>query len=311
MKAAVVTDFAQPPHYTDFPEPVARGDEDEVVVEVLAAGLHPRVRSQAGGFHYTSTGELPLVPGVDAVVRDPKGKIRYTVLDDTTMGTMAERTVIELDRSVVLSDKIDPIVVAAAMNPAMSAWVALRRRIDFGRRQSVLILGATGNAGRMAIQVAKRFGASEVIAAGRDTTKLAELPALGADQALTFDDIAKAADVDVVIDYLWGEPTSKAMVDLLTHRSDRSKPLTWLEIGAIAGPDSAIPAAALRSARLQIVGSGIGSVTGRDFVKELPELAEAVAKGAFDVRARAVPLAEVENVWTTTAGTSDRIVLVP
>jgi NADPH:quinone reductase-like Zn-dependent oxidoreductase len=310
MKAAVVTDFAQPPHYTDYAEPVARG-RDEVVVDVLAAGLHPRVRSQAGGSHYTSTGELPLVPGVDAVVRDPKGKIRYTVLDDTTMGTMAERTVIELDRSVVLPDKIDPVVVAAAMNPAMSSWVALRRRIDFGRRQSVLILGATGNAGRMAIQVAKRFGASEVIAAGRDITKLAELPALGADRILTFEEITKAADVDVVIDYLWGEPTSKAMVDLLTHRSDRSKPLTWLEIGAIAGVDAAIPAAALRSARLHIVGSGIGSVPGRDFVKELPKLAEAVAHGAFDVRARAVPLAEVAEIWTTIAGTSDRIVLVP
>ena len=309
MKAAVVTDFAHSPHYTDFPEPVA--GRDQVVVEVLAAGLHPRVRSQAGGFHYTSTGELPLVPGVDAVVRDPKGKVRYAVLDDSTMGSMAERTLIELDRSVVLPDDIDPVVVAAAMNPAMSSWVALRQRIDFGQRQSVLILGATGNAGRMAIQVAKRFGASEVIAVGRDTVKLVELPSLGADRTLTFEELAEAADVDVVIDYLWGEPTGKAMVDLLTRRSDRSKPLTWLEIGAVAGSEAAIPAAALRSARLQIVGSGIGSVPGRDFIKELPKLAEAVAEGAFDVRARAVPLAQVAEAWTSTTGTSDRIVFVP
>jgi NADPH:quinone reductase-like Zn-dependent oxidoreductase len=79
------------------------------------------------------------------------------------------------------------------MNPAMSAWVALRRRIDFQRRQRLLILGATGNAGRMAIQVAKRFGAAQVIAAGRDTTRLAELHALGADETCTFDDLAKAA----------------------------------------------------------------------------------------------------------------------
>src|SRR5580698_8115837 len=105
MKAAVVTDFSQPPRYEDFPDPVAR-NADEVVVEVLAAGLHPRVRSQAGGFHYTSTGELPLIPGVDAVVRDPTGKIRYTILDDTTLGTMADKTVMELDRSVVLRDDI-------------------------------------------------------------------------------------------------------------------------------------------------------------------------------------------------------------
>ena len=133
MKAAVVNDFSQPPRYQDFHDPVATGN-DEVVVEVLAAGLHPRVRSQAGGFHYTSTGELPLIPGIDAVVRDPAGKLRYTILDDTTRGTMAERTVIELDRSVVLPDTIDPVVVAAAMNPAMSSWVALRQRIDFGGR---------------------------------------------------------------------------------------------------------------------------------------------------------------------------------
>ena len=309
MKAAVVTDFAQPPHYADFPEPIA--DQDQVVVEVLAAGLHPRVRSQAGGFHYTSTGELPLVPGVDAVVRDPKGKIRYAVLDDSTMGSMAERTLIELDRSVVLPDEIDPVVVAAAMNPAMSSWVALRQRIDFGQRQSVLILGATGSAGRMAIQVAKRFGASEVIAVGRDTAKLAELPTLGADRTLTFEELTEAADVDVVIDFLWGEPTGKAMVDLLTRRSDRSKPLTWIEIGAVAGSEASIPAAALRSVRLQIVGSGIGSVAGRDFVKELPKLVEAVAQGAFDVHARAVPLTQVAEAWTSTTGTSDRIVFVP
>ena len=135
------------------------------------------MRSQAGGFHYTSTDELPLIPGIDAVIRDPKGNIRYTILDDTVLGTMAERTVIDLERSVVLPDSIDPVVVAAAMNPAMSSWVALRRRISFGPGQRVAILGATGNAGRMAIQVAKRFGASHVIAAGHDDAKLAALTA--------------------------------------------------------------------------------------------------------------------------------------
>jgi len=310
MKAAVVTAFDAPPRYLDFPDPVARG-KDETVVDVLAAGLHPRVRSQADGSHYTSTGALPLVPGIDAVVRDAKGRIRYAVLDDTTLGTMAEHTVIELDRSVVLPDRTDPVLLAAAMNPAMSSWVALRQRIDFGRRQRVLVLGATGNAGRMAIQVAKRFGASQVIAAGRERDRLGELGALGADQTCTFDQLAAAAEVDVVLDYVWGEPTATAMADLLTARRDRSRPLTWIEIGSVAGPRAPIPSAALRSARLQIIGSGIGSVPGRDFVKEVPKLAEAVAEGTFDVRARAVPLSEVEQAWTAAAKTSDRIVLVP
>src|SRR4051812_46476349 len=160
MNAAVVPSFAAPPRYREHPEPIAHG-RGEAVVDVLAAGLHPRVRSQANGSHYTSSGELPLVPGIDGVVRDAKGKLRYAVLDDTPLGTMAERTVIELDRSVVLPRDIDPVLVAAAMNPAMSAWIALRRRIDFKRRSRVLVLGATGNAGRMAIEVAKRFGAAE------------------------------------------------------------------------------------------------------------------------------------------------------
>jgi NADPH:quinone reductase-like Zn-dependent oxidoreductase len=310
MRAAVVTAFDAPPRYTDFPEPVARG-QDEGVVDVLAAALHPRVRSQADGSHYTSTDELPLVPGIDAVVRDPKGRIRYAVLDDTTLGTMADRTVIETDRSVVLPDSIDPVQVAAAMNPVMSSWVPLRRRIDFGRRQRVLILGATGNAGRLAIQVAKRFGAGQVIAAGRDGARLATLRALGADITCTFDELAKAADVDVVIDYVWGEPAARAMVDLLTARTDRSVHMTWIQIGSVAGPTSPIPSAALRSTRLEIVGSGIGSVPGRDFLKELPRMASAVADGAFDVRARAVPLADVEHAWTASVGSPDRIVLVP
>src|SRR4051812_2845769 len=116
MHAAVVTSFGAPPSYAEHPEPIARG-RGKVVVDVLAAGLHPRVRSQADGSHYTSTGELPLVPGIDGVVRDPKGGIRYAVLDDTTLGTLAERTVIELDRSIVLPETVDPVQLAAAMNP--------------------------------------------------------------------------------------------------------------------------------------------------------------------------------------------------
>jgi NADPH:quinone reductase-like Zn-dependent oxidoreductase len=308
LHAAVVTSFDSPPRYLEHPEPVARG-HDEVVVEVLAAGLHPRVRSQADGSHYTSTQQLPLVPGIDAVVRDPEGRLRYAILDDTTLGTMAERTVIELGRSVVLPDHIDPIQIAAAMNPAMSSWMALRYRIEFHPGQSVLILGATGNAGRMAIQVARRFGAAHVIAAGRHVDRLAELGALGADVTCTFDELARAADVDVVIDYVWGAPAAGAMVSILTARADRSRPLTWIEIGSVGGLEAAIPSAVLRSARLQIVGSGIGSISGRDFIAELPKLAAAVAEGGFDVRARAVPLAEVEQVWTV--NTADRIVLVP
>jgi NADPH:quinone reductase-like Zn-dependent oxidoreductase len=130
MKAAVVSSFDSPPRYQEFPAPVPAGGH-EMLVDVLAAGLHPRVRSQANGSHYTSTDELPLVPGIDGVGRGPDGRLRYFILPETTMGAMAEQTVIDTRRSVVLPDGADPVAVAAAMNPAMSSWVALSQRVSF------------------------------------------------------------------------------------------------------------------------------------------------------------------------------------
>lgn len=316
MKAALVTTFDTPPRYQETADPVPA--DGQVVVDVVAAGLHPRVRSQSAGSHYTSTDELPLVPGVDGVGRDPEGRLRYFVLHDTTHGSMAERTVIDPRRSVVLPDGIDPVAVAAAMNPAMSSWVALRQRIAFEPGQSVLVLGATGNAGRMAVQVAKLLGAGRVVAAGRDPERLAALPALGADATVSLagspDDAAArlaevAADVDVVLDYVWGPPTAAAVVAVVTARPDRGKPLTWVEIGSMGGLEATIPSAALRAARLQLVGSGQGSVSTREIVAELGALAEEIARGSIAVDARAVPLADVESAWAEPS--TERVVLVP
>jgi len=316
MKAAVVSSFDSPPRYQEFPAPVPAGGH-EMLVDVLAAGLHPRVRSQANGSHYTSTDELPLVPGIDGVGRGPDGRLRYFILPETTMGAMAEQTVIDTRRSVVLPDGADPVAVAAAMNPAMSSWVALSQRVSFEAGQDVLVLGATGNAGQMAVQIAKLFGAGQIIAAGRDLQRLAALPAFGATSTvpLGVSDSADrlgqtAAEVDVVLDYLWGEPAATAMIAVLTNRADRSKPLTWIEIGSVAGATAAIPSAALRQARLQIVGSGQGSVGTGEYLAEVHSLAEAIVAGTVTVDARAVPLGDVEAAWAD-ADAKHRVVLIP
>lgn len=318
MHAAVVSSFDAPPRYDVIASPTATSDHD-VVVDVIASGLHPRVRSQAGGSHYTSTDELPLVPGIDGVGRTASGELRYFILEDTTMGAMAEQTVVDLRRSIPLADDADPIAIAAAMNPAMSSWVALRRRIDFAAGQSVLVLGATGSAGQLAVQVAKHLGAGRVVAAGRHEARLAGLAALGADEVVSLrgepDDVARrlgeaAADVDVVIDYIWGQPTADAMVAIAMNRSDRGKPITWIEIGSVAGRNAEIPSAVLRAARLTIVGSGQGSVPTSDIVAELPALAAEIGRGAFAIDARAVPLSDVESAWLETNG-ADRVVITP
>ena len=127
VHAAVVTPFDEPPHYQpfDLPAPAA----GEVLVEILAAGLHPRVRSGAAGSHYTSSGTLPMIPGIDGVGRLPDGKLVYFASDNDVLGTMADKALIDPRRSVELPAGADVARVAAAMNPAMSSWVALRRRV--------------------------------------------------------------------------------------------------------------------------------------------------------------------------------------
>ena len=318
MKAAVVTTFDAPPQYLDFPDPVAHG-KDQAVVDVLAAGLHPRVRSQANGSHYTSTDELPLIPGIDGVGRGADGLLRYFIRPDTTLGAMAERSVIDTRRSVALPENSDPVTVAAGMNPAMSSWVALHRRVQFQAGQNILILGATGNAGQMAVQIAKLSGADQVVAVGRNAERLAGLRAAGATDTVSLGGepqvVARrlgqaAAHVDVVLDYLWGEPTAAAMTAVITDRADRGQPLAWIEIGSIAGPTAQIPSAALRAARLTIAGSGQGSVGAHEDLAELPALAEAITTGRLDVDARAVPLADVERAWADVEATH-RVVLTP
>jgi NADPH:quinone reductase-like Zn-dependent oxidoreductase len=318
MQAAVVTSFDRPPTYQEFPTPVPQSP-DEVLVEVIAAGLHPRVRSQADGSHYTSSDELPLVPGIDGVGRAPDGTLRYFILPDTTMGAMAAQTVVDLRRSVVLPETSDPVLVAAAMNPAMSSWVALRQRINFEPGRRVLVLAATGNAGRLAVQIAKHLGASQVIGAGRQSERLAELTELGVDETVSLNgdpavvaqNLGRAAgDVDVVIDYLWGQPTAEAMRAIILNRTDPGRPLTWIQVGSVAGPTAAIPSAALRAARLQIVGSGQGSVPTRDILAELPGLATEISNGTFRTDARTVPLSDVETAWKD-ADSEQRIVITP
>lgn len=306
MKAAVVTTFGEPPAYADAPEPVA-SSRDEAVVEVLAAALSPRVRSQAAGTHYTSAEDLPLIPGIDGVGRLPDGKLVYFLLPDTNKGAMAERTVVDLRRTVPLPRGADSVAVAAVMNPAMASWVALRQRVTMHRGASVLILGATGSAGSQAIAVARHLGAREVIGAARDPQRI-----VGADRAVGLGaDLADAgARVDIVLDFLWGDVTRDAPHAIIPNRADEEQLLTWVQIGSMAGLEAPIPSAALRAVNLRMVGSGQGSVPGREYRKEVGVLAKEVGRGTFAVPARAVPLPDVAAVWADTSS-SERLVLVP
>ncbi|MGO9340942.1 MAG: zinc-binding dehydrogenase [Acidimicrobiales bacterium] len=153
----------------------------------------------------------------------------YFALDDPLVGSMAQETVIHTRRSITLPEGTDPARIAAGMNPGMSSWIALTLRVEWEIGRRVLVLGATGNAGRMAVQISKHLGARSVTAAGRDPERLELLRSLGADVIVQLAGDSEAVsqrlgeaagEVDVVLDYVWGRPALDAIVGIIKARSD-------------------------------------------------------------------------------------------
>lgn len=316
MKAAVVRVFDRAPRYETFPlPPPGEDDEQGVVVDVLAAALSPRVRSGASGRHYTSDGVLPLVPGLDGVGRLPGGSRVYFLAASDKMGTLAQQTRADARLMVPLPGSVSAPAVAAAMLPAISSWVALTKRASLRPGQSVLVLGATGTAGRLAVQIARHLGAGRVVAAGRDAAALERVRALGASQVVDLGDadaVARAAsEVDVVVDYLWGTVTAAVMPALCRRRQDESRALDWVMIGSMAGDEVALSSVLLRKRNLRVMGSGQGAVSTRDMFGVSPDVMAALAAGKLQVATREVPLADVEQQWTAPVPSGERLVFIP
>jgi NADPH:quinone reductase-like Zn-dependent oxidoreductase len=305
MKAAVVEAFERAPRYTEFADPVA-GD-GEVLVEVKAAGLHPIVKGLASGKHYGSTGELPFVPGVDGVGKLADGRRVYFGATRPPYGTFGERSVTRPWMCVPLPDGLEDATAAALGNPGMSSRAALMRA-GFVAGERVLILGATGSAGRLAVQIARRLGAKRIVGAGRNAKSLSELTGLGADAVICLDGDRNslvdafrqtiAEGIDVVLDYLWGQPAEILLEAIeqkgLSHAAPR---IRYVQIGNSAGPTITLAGATLRSSGLEILGSGFGSASLEQIMQAVGELFKEAAKKPFENAVKRVPLREVESLW--------------
>jgi NADPH:quinone reductase-like Zn-dependent oxidoreductase len=309
MRAAVVRSFDASPSYSTFDDPVAA--EGEVPVRVTAAGLHQIVKSLAKGKHYGSTGELPFVPGVDGVGRLEDGQRVYFGAAHPPFGTFAEKTLASPKMMVPVPDGLDDATAAGIANPAMSSWVALSARAKFVAGESVLILGATGVAGQLAVQNAKRLGARRVVGAGRNPEALAKLTALGADAVILLDQERETlvaalraelagAGADVVLDYLWGQP-AECMIEAVAQKGllKVAPRVRYVQIGEMAGPTVSLRAAALRSSGLELLGSGFGSASIAEILKSVGALFQAAADKAFEFSVKAAPLSEVEALWNS------------
>jgi len=171
MKAAIVRQAGQTPIYGDFPEPVpAPGDSR---ITVTAAAISNVARSRASGAHYSSSGEFPLVAGIDGVGRLDDGRRVYFALPRPPYGSMCERTVAPTTQCLPVPDSLDDVMAAAIANPGLSSWVAFTERARLKAGETVLVNGATGMAGQLAVQIAKHLGASKVIATGAQPGQVA------------------------------------------------------------------------------------------------------------------------------------------
>jgi NADPH:quinone reductase-like Zn-dependent oxidoreductase len=309
MNAAIVDSFAKPPRYGSFADPVA--EAGEVLVEVEAAGLHPIVKSLANGTHYGSTGAFPLVPGVDGAGRLEDGTRVYFGMSRPPFGTFAEHTVTSAALSLRLPDGLDSLTAAGIANPGMSSWVALQYRAQFAAGESVLILGATGQAGQLAVQIAKRLGARRVVAAGRNPQTLESLKTLGADAVIGLEQSREALvaafrgeivehGVDVVLDYLWGEPAESVLAAIAQKGLSIAAPrIRFVQVGQSAGATITLAGATLRSSGVELLGSGFGSASMKEIFAALAKFFEQAAKTPFATKVQAAPLADVESLWNS------------
>ncbi len=321
MKAIVVEDFKKTPRWTTFADPVA--GPDEVVVRVAAAALSNLVKSQSSGTHYSSLAEFPYVPGTDGVGRLRDGSRVFFFAPKRPFGSMGEYALVHKDFCVALPADLDDVVAAAIANPVMSSWAAITRRAKLVRGESVLINGATGSAGRLAVKIAKHLGAAKVIVTGRDTRSLQLLSELGADEIIsllqppaellkTFRNTIQGNQVAVILDYLWGT-SAESLIGAIggpgAPHSARS--IRYVQIGSISGQTIALPAAALRSTGLELMGSGLGSVSDHDLVAVIAEALGVAAPLGLEVEMERAAMTDAETAWTKDVGRKRLVFTLP
>jgi NADPH:quinone reductase-like Zn-dependent oxidoreductase len=319
MNAAVLHALNKPPQFEEFPDPNV--EKDEVIVHVRAAALKPVDKQIASGSHYASPRNLPVVCGIDGVGRLEDGTRVYFGGPRAPYGAMAERTVMSRQRCFPLPQEIDDVTAAAVLNPGVSAWLTLAQRAKLVSGENVLILGATGVTGKLAVQIAKLLGAGRVVAAGRNHQVLDTLHDLGADAVIRIDKpgqelkevfVHEAGDsgFDVIIDYLWGRPT-EALLDALTRKEFAAvkSEIRLVQVGESAGATISLPAAVLRSTPLTIMGTA--GIPPREILMDaFQQVMTRAAQGTLRIDVEKVSLHEVEDAWQRD-GHGRRIVLIP
>ncbi|WP_420097507.1 quinone oxidoreductase family protein [Brevibacterium sediminis] len=325
MKAAIIERFGEAPALRELPE--LHAGDGEAVVRVRAAAIKNIERMLSVGTHYASTQmTLPSPLGLDAVVNLPDGRRAFAGARPPG-GAMAERMIIDPSTAILLPDDVDDASAAALPNAGVSARIALEHSARLQPGQSVLVLGGTGVTGALAVQLAKhKFQAGHVVAVGRNRERLAELRRHSTDCTIRLPidpgqlnaaiaEAHKQRPFDVVLDFLWGMPAEQTLHALAGNDLSAGYHRTrYVQVGEMAGPDLALPASNLRSAGIELVGQGGGSVPKEVYARVpdiVRELFEMLAAGELAINTISRPLAEVTQAWNQSVPSGTRVVLKP
>lgn len=309
MKAAVVLGPNQTPVYTDFREPTPQ--DGFTVVHVTASALSTATRARAAGSHYSMAANFPLVPGIDGVGRTENGTRVGFLMPESPFGGMAEQTLVRDALYFPVPDSLSDVLAAAIINPGQSPIGALRNRAALQQGETVLINGATGITGQIAVQIAKHLGASRVVATGRNPNALARLKQLGADDTInltdeddTLEDALAAhfvdGGIDIVLDYLSGSPTQMVLAAIAAGHKV-AKPIRYVIAGSAAGASTIVPTSVLGATPLVLMGSGIGAVRIPDILHSVTQALDIAGSANLQIDLTELPLANIEQTWTTNA----------
>jgi len=322
MKAAAIYKNGKQPHYADFPEPTVQ-ENDHLLVSVKAVAITQFEKARATGAHYSSdtTTEIASIIGGDGVFTLNDGTRVYAT---GASGTMAEKAIIDKKRMVKIPDQLDDVTAAALPNAVIGAAMGLRFKGDIQEGDVVLINGATGFTGRVAVQLAKYYGAKKVIVTGRNAQSLQDLLSIGADKIISLlqNDQALAEQLkdahtetpfNVVIDYLWGSSAEIILASLKGKGAFTAK-TRYVSVGSLAGDSIQLSAMMLRSVDLQLSGSGLGSWSRPQVhlltTEILPQMFALAAEGKLKVDTIAVSLDSIAQHWDAVVPDGKRLVVV-
>jgi NADPH:quinone reductase-like Zn-dependent oxidoreductase len=312
VRAALIRHVGAAPEVADVVEPAG------AAIEVLAAPINPIDLAVSRGMLATGQPDLPYVPGCEAVGSTADGKLVWIfggTLGRTANGAIAERAAIADSHVVEVPDGADPALAAGLGIAGLAGWLPLAWRAPLRGGENVLVLGATGSVGLVAVQTAKLLGAARVVAAGRSAEGLERARECGADATLRLDEpddlVAAFRDAfggegpSYVFDPLWGEPAAAAVQAAAAHA-------TIVNLGQSAGATSELASAAVRFKTLSILGHTNFAVPPDELAEHYRRLVLHALAGEIRLDVERVPLDEVSDAWRRQAeGAGAKLVVVP